>query len=663
MAFSILIARVSCPQCLAQLGGIGGIVAVVDEFKNWQVMFESKVFTTEGIFGNKNRITKDNIKTFKTAKADIAIKQQAIEANANDPKKAASVMKDEITLKQKQKDLEDAITPLKLYATTIMDKYGETIHRLEEKFGAAFADSEGKRSDIFLIGQNIDIDGYYSKEKPPYPTTKDYTFNNAGTQNKSLMRGIFDHFPKVDWIMGYNQDSAETKKYMGADKDKEANEWITKKRYWGYVHSSTIEELRHNKPEGTKFFKPYLVLNNHLEDDPLHPSGTTFKDPKTGKESFNPDPDYRFVSACRDRCNDAVPNIWDTIRLKNLRHDVDGKAVADAFNEYESLDAAGRENFNRNRLCFNQLHEGIGFEGLIHTNNPDTDLTTVLSASAEIANFVAQKMGYANYKELLFDFTPKGLFSIDDVIYAIDNGAEEYNSPEHIKVRYPLYNEYGFMGELNSVGSNDEDDEEEDYDDDYYENKLKSYNQAGSLVKTTAGTPTQGNTPLSQGNTVANHNINSNSQENNTINQGVAPVEQGVSSSQQSNRINAEVANGEVLRRSRIYERREGEGNNSSINANGNPNRINAANTFGTTNINNSIKTTSSTNSVNTSNSEANNNIASNGKYNVTFTQLSELVERAALEKHIDIGKKGELSKFIAYIMNKYDAKCNFIAG
>lgn len=422
LMMSILMARVELggTEYYNALGGSDGLVIVIDEFKNWQKNFENSWFAPTGNFGNKNRLDKTSIAKYRKLQADIKKIKAQLATGVSDDKRA----KLELDMQLKEEEIAEVITPERIYCTEVMNKYGDTIKNVAEALAAGFKDNEGRVSNIFVIGQDIDIDGYdgSANKSGTYEERDSGLFNvNVNTKGKSLMRGLFNMFAS-DWFMGRNVDKPN---YMGASNEgSRANKWLNDKAYWGYCRDVSMESLRTSEPSNVKYFKPYLVLNNNLEDDPKSPAMIT-----VGSETV-PNPDFTFVSQCRARVNDAVPgaNLWEKIRLKHLNKPKD--VPIDEINS-----------------AYGNLHEGIGFKGLANLTkqsngkgefNPTVDM----QSSVDIANFVAQKMGYSNYKELLYDFSPQGIFSSKDVIKAI----RDPQSFQDLNKRLPLFAKYGFFG-------------------------------------------------------------------------------------------------------------------------------------------------------------------------------------------------------------------------
>lgn len=473
--FGILMARVECPELINELGGENGIVAIFDEFKNWQVGFESTFFTVAGKFGNGTMLTFKDEEEYKKLVDDLKMEKLSLNLLQSDPKKALQAQKAELKIQRLEEKLAEIVRPESVYATTIMQKYGESVKHMGQKFSAGFKDKEGMVSDIFVIGQHIEIEGYYGESNPNglYSVTASGAFNNnETTKGKSLMRGLLNNFPKVDWFMGYNQDGPQQKKYCGADSVPRAKRMLTERQYWCYSDSTSQENLRQSEPSSCTYFKPYLVLNNANEDDPASPCVIPTED---GKQIV--DPRFTFVSQCRSRVNNAVPgaNLWEQVRLKHLPKEFREEA---------------ERGINKH---YGQLNEGIGFEGLIHCIDSSIDLTSALKQSAVIADMVASRMGYANYKDLLFDLSPEAIFSTVDIINALKGSADYFNKEK----RLPLFAKYGLLDEGTYKGSADVDmdsefvddsepiDTEESYfeDDDYSESSSNSTSTSSNITQ------------------------------------------------------------------------------------------------------------------------------------------------------------------------------------
>lgn len=416
---SILAARVDLDgtEYYNSLGGDKGIVIVIDEFLNWQSNFENKMMGPSSFFANLHRVSKQSRAEYEKVLDQL----EELEIKMQSPNTKPDVLATLPTkIARKKAQLEKTITPLDVYCTTFMDKYGDTIKHLSSLLQAGLKDKEGKCSDIFVIGQNIEYDGINGSvnDSGTYPQRDSGLFNyNDSTKGKSLMRGIFNMLPH-DWFMGRN---VENPNYMGASTGGSGQKWINDKSYWGYC-SGSMETLRSSAPSNTIYFKPYLVLNKSEEDDPNNPRKITVNG------ELVDDPDFTFVSQCRSRVNGASSGLWEKVRIKHL---VTDEMKEDAMN-----------GIDKHYGC---LNAGIGFEGFAskikQSNGKGEFSPSDLSASGTIANFVAQKLGYSNYREFLFDLSPRGIFSSRDIIEAIKNPA----SFDDLSERLPLFDEFNML--------------------------------------------------------------------------------------------------------------------------------------------------------------------------------------------------------------------------
>lgn len=465
LCFSILVARVTFAAdegIYNKLGGSEGVVFVFDEFKNWQTMFEKKFLNSDGVFCNLNRLSKQDRAAFSKGFLDIANKTDEMNSDGIKEEKRRKLERE---IAAKEAELTALITPEKVYCTQLMDKLEDTIRVCSEKTSAGFygdANEEVNKIDLFVIGQHIEfsgLDGLYERRDSGLYNT------NEHNKGRSIMRGLIDTF-KHDWFMGYNQDGDSQKKYLGADKaGTKANKFVTGMQYWAYCNGASLESLRTTCPSNAVFFKPYLVLNNSLEDNPNEPMMVADAD---GKASSIPDPRYKFVSGCRERVNKAVPGLWETVRLKHVPNPDEQDVKKNGTPQYGTL------------------NRGIGFEGLAEatmlTSESNLCFTDVLARSKDIADFVAQCMGYVDYKALLFDMSPNGLFSANDVVDAIAN-PEEYQ--RNLERRLPLFKEFGLLdGEPIS--------RDLDADDSYYASEnddLDAYLEQNSEMNTNTSSP------------------------------------------------------------------------------------------------------------------------------------------------------------------------------
>lgn len=427
--FGIELARInyfSNSEIINNLGGQNGVIYIVDEFKNWQLAFERQWCTSNGVLGNSHCFTDE--KAFSNSSTNVEIWEEQLESETDEKKKAQLLEKlNKERIKQSKR-----INPLDIYCMQIMDKIGDTVTEFSVKVSAQLKNTDLPHSDMFVIGQSLEVEPL--SEKITHRSDGGYNLTSE-YKNNSYMRGIFDNL-LPDWFMGRNVDSPAQRKYFGAEDDKTIDNWLNKKSYWAYTESGNSISLKTSHPSDYTLFKPYLVLNNHLEDDPNNRRIIGQGVDKSGNVSPIFDPDYTFVSQCRARVNSAVPNLWESVRIKHLKPEY--KAI---YQEDQS------DKF------YGGLNEGIGFAGLVSAvmscSGKDSEGNMLpagefnpvedLGLSGQIADWVAQKMGYSSYKDYLFDFTPYGIFSPMDISECIGNS--EYAN--NLSVRLNLYSKYG----------------------------------------------------------------------------------------------------------------------------------------------------------------------------------------------------------------------------
>lgn len=450
--FSARLEFASDPVIYNKLGGRNGLVVIFDEFKNWQE-WEITYFGNNGVFGEKHRPEKAKFEKYEKLKQ--AIETTQLEMQHAD--KELAIAKAQIKLQAQQRELQNVITPIEVYCYELFDKYAKSIQKISSDFSAGFSNLEGAISDIFLIGQHINYDGYAGTTGNVYTVKADGKFNNTSeVKDKSVMRGILSLY-KSDYLMGYNTDYGND--YLGAGNENSlAAKWVQGRKYWAYIgmnsDSTEVSKLRTESPASSDmmFLKTYLVLNNAMEFDPRTPM--LLKDangqPKLDADGNGvPDPDYEFVRQCRDRVNGAVPHMWEEVRRKHLSELFTANPEAEElFNQNLAEIKMGtpREDCSGNGF-YGSINNGIGFEGLVQaiarTNGVNIDFHTSLKTSLDIATYVAVDcMGYTSVYDFLFDMSPSGLFSIDDVVNSIKNPGYFANK----EVVLPTFKRFDMLG-------------------------------------------------------------------------------------------------------------------------------------------------------------------------------------------------------------------------
>lgn len=418
--------------------GNRGIVLVVDELYGFQGGIQS-------LFGTFSLMVKKSVEIGNTdeilaKKEDLENKIRVQQAKINESQKESARIEAESKIAGLKRELDALTDEQALYASTLYKKiYDSYITLLDQKV-AGFKNKEFTYSDIFVLGQVLSANYYASSLDKPnkgvvnqsafFPITSKRDSFYAAYNGADIVRSFLEEFGDGDWFLGRNPDY----NYGNKEACPKAKEVLDEDGNWGYIGKHSCDTVRSGDGEfNYVYFKPYLVLNEHYENNP-----------PTSDEG---DKKYQFVSQCANRVNENAGNIdmWSTVRLKHIRQDLKDK-VSLENPMYDSLD------------------EGIGFKGLVrdtllttkegkqYADDIESYISKCLSKSGDIANYVAKKMGnYSSWQELIFDLSPSGLFSFDDIVNAVIN-EKDYT----IENRFPIYAK---LGALDLLGVDREDSE------------------------------------------------------------------------------------------------------------------------------------------------------------------------------------------------------------
>lgn len=436
----------------ARLGGDLGAVFIFDEFRSFYASFESKLMQFSGVPGRsmisgmgERGVDIDKLRD------KIQLEQTLLESATNEKeaeKHNKAIIEAQLKLQAKMDSDET-----KLYAYTqqlfkLLDRdvgyFGQYIQASHRNGNP----SEEELLDIFIITQ--DIEEFALKDLSLPSLKKDGTFDMRGVNAKTSMVRTFANKFANDCFVGNN---AVYSNYLGRSADKEI-EKLHERSFWAYCTPSSIDVIKTSKPAGTRWFKPYLVLCNNKEEGPNKEDRrkVTVVD-KNGNKELVDDPDYVFVRQCRSRIKKTAggKDLWEDIRLKHLKPGV-------------------AEQVRPDNKMYDNLNDGIGFEGLVDLTKQSVgkgsvNMATDLGISADIANYVANQMGFPDYKTLLFDFRPEAMFTMTDVMEAIGNPASFTDYKKRLKVAY----DYGLLNHVNSNEDGEEPDTFNPNERDYYD--------------------------------------------------------------------------------------------------------------------------------------------------------------------------------------------------
>lgn len=395
------------------LGGDTGIVVVIDEIAGWTNSGELGILQNKfcqrqyNLDGKEEKLSASADK-IRDLEGKIKVKQVEL-ANAKNEVQAA---KQEIALQNLQEQLSmakkkssEVVSNEALYATQLITKFKESASYLKELGVAGMRNKERYLTDIFAISQEI-IEKLPVNKEEPWGYTREGQLKavDAGTSLfwQMLFSAAGDGLD-VDWALGFNKG----KGYFGAPQKGSDVYELLDQRYWIYCQGiAAKDEALTSVPSGGRWFKPYLVLNDSAEKDPKAAGADSGK--------------YAYVAQCRKTVNSKVPGLWDTVRLKHVPNP-DEQTV---------------------KPQYGTLNAGIGLEGLIDamvsTTSRQVNCVDVLAKSGEIANYVAKCCGYSNFKAMIFDFTPRGLFSVGDIVSAVKDHSY-FSKPDRVKI-YEKFN-------------------------------------------------------------------------------------------------------------------------------------------------------------------------------------------------------------------------------
>ena len=386
--------------------GEDGIAIVLDELTgfetgissligNWNGDAGSEIIRAAIQCGSQSEIKKnlDDLQSkIKLNEAKLA-EEQAKGEKAKD----STIISLNMTINQYREEYKNAKSVGSLYASAFFGKLSQSWQVFSEMQKAGFKGIEELYSDIFVLGQELPQkfweQGCGSNEPSSnicfFQLTADKKKFKEDVNGASIVRSVLNLYSN-DWFLGRN----DTMRAGDVQSDSEVDKVRNKDGNWDYIGKQTTRDVINNiHIDKHVLFKPYLVLNDS-----------------------NPD------SVCVKQCKN---------RISETSH-IDG--LGDKYFEDLARDNGG------------QYPIGIGFPGLVQTavrtSDPScSDVTELmqksLSRSGGIANFVANKMGYSCWQELLWDFSPRGLFSITDMINAFFD-EEQYAVPRRLKIMYDL---------------------------------------------------------------------------------------------------------------------------------------------------------------------------------------------------------------------------------
>lgn len=435
----------------AELNGNGGIVIVVDELNNVQSkLAELFASDTSPLTQEAKKLgdLDEFAKNLEKKRALLSDKRSELEAELQKEKQNLKTIN---KYRREIHDLEDLIrtlmTPTSAYAATVFSKLVEGYKFVEGLHNAGWRETEYGKSDIFVLGQNINA-SYYSVGLALPPNQKGamssrfFPLDSTGNirtfykDKGDVIRSFLECLESQDWFFG-----RVTPNYADHPRDTVSRDWVGSGN-WQYILApdTNVVGFSANAMAGAGgeslvpgtfrsiLFKPYLVLNESAESGPVPKEGDSDTRKRTSAGWLMTDK-WQYVSQCVDRTG---LELWKSVRKAHLRD--------------PNVTGYGE----------NSLHDGIGFRGLVRETlkttvvdgntipeDIDSYIADVLAKSGIIADNVAKVMGYpGGWLELLFDFRPEGLFSVKDMLNAFINPAEFSR-----EARLPIFAGMGLLGD------------------------------------------------------------------------------------------------------------------------------------------------------------------------------------------------------------------------
>lgn len=390
------------PELYEQLGGAKGITVVIDEFTNWQKSFVADYIHPKG----RNTLLKSGVGLLMDKHLDeldlLIEKQKGLIEKQNTNEKGLTDA-EKMKLKQNARDIELLRSEKRAYCTDLGNNIARTFARLNRDANAGLRGSEEKRSDVFIIGQDLDLEPFPNQETF-FPLKPD-----GYTESSEFLKvdPFISSFSTIsaDYILGYN---ASRKSYAHQNQVGHlSNKYLTEK-VRGFVYTELgLQQVKGNGSADnfereSIYFKPFLILNNGNEPFGGKFDGMTYTQIT---ENLVSDPKTIYVGqliralGTQNWIEKYRKNYVDS--QGNLRSDI-------GFFDYVQ------------RLQDYQSSEGTLKDGLIRAR--------------EIAELILQHMNYpGDIYDFLCDLRPEWNFSSEDIINVFAD-PRAYSKRDYCKV-------------------------------------------------------------------------------------------------------------------------------------------------------------------------------------------------------------------------------------
>lgn len=366
----ILVARVTSTK---HLGGDKGLMIVIDELKNASDGLQNS-FLTPNVGSHYHP---QNYQTQKEYADAINKWNEDKEAGLKPPKPSRDGLASE------------AYEGSAWY-TDFLDALKSSFRTLSASSSAGMKDNETRRSNIFVLSQQIHSTSRDSSEI--FPTKNKSSFGRGFSfQPNDVLASIINVTGNADAFFGFNKDDSERNilgqltpgSYASTRLDEKARKFA----YVSKLNEKTISEIsKEETARAATFFKPFLIFADGREDQ-------------------------YFVQNARN------------------------------FMEAAGVDWASVVEENEDDQVAGTINRKVGYEEYVKAMGRFTPPEHSLKLGAEIANYVAKRMGYPEtleqvqmadgsvqtidltWRALIFDLRPQWMFDVSDVVKAIQTGS------------------------------------------------------------------------------------------------------------------------------------------------------------------------------------------------------------------------------------------------
>ena len=357
--------RSSNPSLYEQLGGDEGIVILYDEITNFTELFLQKYMNSSKWF------SKDVWSKKKANNLRMAIRSlESVKSGSKAEMEAEDVIN----------DAKRGVFKFNVYMRDLINNYNETMDALSAKEKAGFNQQESWYSDVYIVGQSLQIT---TPDKPRVSFTNTGEVAAFGVTDVHLLSFLYNF--QSDFIVGYNETAGAShqawRKVEGSDSAKYLTETA---RRFAYLNGVSYEDVRDGKREtvskansvftsreaGAVYFKPYLLLTSDK-----------------GKPV--------------EQLEGALGTSAKAVRTNNAKFDANGQIV---------LAEDGLPAWN----------SGIGLPEYVRRMSGRSDnLGDSFIKARQVAEMIIQRMGYqGDYLDFLLDLRPEWNFSAQDVVDA-----------------------------------------------------------------------------------------------------------------------------------------------------------------------------------------------------------------------------------------------------